>query len=330
MSNVVSTTTGVDAMTKDIAVFHPILMRSVLIAFGLLVACSTTPEVQVEEEAPDTETKEKTTEDALVEMKNILDGYEGDGRADMLYELAELHRTRSRELEKESIRAQDRCFTAEPEDVARCFEEGKQLEEKSLHHREEAERLLEEISTSDPNYEDNDGVLLTRGHLLRELDRHDAAMEQYERLVEEHPHSEHADHAHVAMGDHHFDTREFAKARTHYNAVAESSDPSLAHYVLYKAAWTHYYTEEFRSAVESIQRLIKSLRREDDDEADPMYEQALGDYARFLVRSDLCAKGVQRRLDELKKEDAQPVLERMELLCDAHDDEACEMSKAIE
>lgn len=327
----VSTTTGVDDMTKDIAALRPILVGGVLIAVGMLAACSSTPEIVEEDEAPGTEVQEETTEDALVEMTAVLDGYEGDQRVQMLHELAELHRMRSLELVDESLHARDRCFSAEPEESPACLEEVDRLKEESIHHHEEADRLLGEILTGYPNYEHIDRVLLDRGDLLRAVGRSDAAMELYERLIEEHPRSESAPWAHLAMGDHHFYTEELAQALTHYDAAAESSDPSVAHYGLYKAAWTHFNTEEFHSAVESMERVIKHTRRENDDEAGLVYEQALGDYARFLTRSDLSVEGVKKRLDELTKEEARRVRERMALLCEEHhSDEACEMSQAIE
>jgi tetratricopeptide (TPR) repeat protein len=107
------------------------------------------------------------------------------------------------------------------------------------------------------DYEHRDRALFGAAYLLFEEGRGPEAQRLFQRLLDEHQHSEYVAEAAVGRGEDAFEQGEMAGARGYYERVLAYPDSVLYRYALFKIGWTHVNQDQPEKAAAAFERAIE-------------------------------------------------------------------------
>ena len=125
--------------------------------------------------------------------------------------------------------------------------------------REQAIRTYATLVNDHPNFPQMDRVLFSLAFGLEELRQQDRARQVYHRLIKSYPQSRYIPNAYLSFAEFYFNEGEMAASLRFYDKVTEfppERNPVYG-YALYKSAWAHYNTENFRESLQSFVRTIE-------------------------------------------------------------------------
>jgi len=115
-----------------------------------------------------------------------------------------------------------------------------------------------------PKDEKVDQALFFLGYNHFELGQAEKGRTYYTKLTKEHPRSPFNEEAAFALGEYYFDKENFKKARPYYAQVARDKRGRLYSFSLYKLAWTQYKLGQTKSALKSLEAVIREGKKEGD------------------------------------------------------------------
>src|SRR5205085_214472 len=160
---------------------------------------------------------------------------EGDRRADLYFQLAELWWEKARYAGLQEVRDHDDAVAKWAD--KREGEEPKLDTSRSDGYRREAIGLYQEVLDRYPAYERRDEVLFVAGHNLYESGNRDRGIAYYSALIAQYPKSRFVPDAWVQTGEHFFATNDLPRAREAFEKAASFHLPKLYAFALYKLAW---------------------------------------------------------------------------------------------
>ena len=160
----------------------------------------------------------------------------------------------------------EEAFAEQSESYERIFAEGgaalENPPEPPMRDHGRALRLFRGIVDAFPEYGNADGAWYMLGFIQKrdetlqsdEVQGRDA----YLALVKNHPKSEFAAAAHMALGEHFFDEHEIDRAIHHYSEVVDGFGTDGQHYEkgLYKLAWSHYKLSDYDVGLDLLAKLL--------------------------------------------------------------------------
>ncbi len=100
-------------------------------------------------------------------------------------------------------------------------------------------------------------VLFHLGYLLMLDNQKKDAIFYFNRLVKSYPYSQFAYMAHLALGEHYFDTGNYPSAKKSYSQAAKASDISIEAFSHYKLAWSYQRLGKLHSAADFFRKLLE-------------------------------------------------------------------------
>ncbi len=160
----------------------------------------------------------------------------------------------------------EEAFAEASDAYERIFEEGADAlddaPEPPMRDHGRAVRLFRGISEMFPDYGNADGAWYMLGFIHKRdetLQADDyAGRDAYLALVENHPKSDFAAAAHMALGEHFFDNHKIDLAIEHYTKVVDDFGSDGQHYEkgLYKLAWSHYKLSNYDRGMSLLAKLL--------------------------------------------------------------------------
>src|SRR5439155_15626123 len=179
---------------------------------------------------------------------------EGDRRADLYFQLAELWWEKARDAALKEVRDHDDAVAKWAE--KREGEEPKLDTSRSDGYRREAIGLYQEVLDRYPAYERRDEVLFVAGHNLYESGNRDRGIAYYSALIAQYPKSRFVPDAWVQTGEHFFATNDLPRAREAFEKAASFHLPKLYAFALYKLAWCDYNAGAYGAAIAKFKEVI--------------------------------------------------------------------------
>ncbi|HMQ11184.1 MAG TPA: hypothetical protein PKC21_01465 [Oligoflexia bacterium] len=224
----------------------------------------------------------KKVDSAIEAVKNRLKTLdENTNRPDLLMQEAELHIEKSRY----------HYFIAREKspDSIKSFKDVEQ----SMAEKELAIGVYQKIIDEFPNNFNIDKIMFFMAQEMQQIDATDAAMEQYKKLVSQHPNSEFKDDALIILGNKAFDERDFATATDYYIQILDMPEGPMHNVARYKLAWSEVNQENCDKALKLFETVARNAKEED---AELKKISATGNIQReALVDSVLCYTKVRKK-----------------------------------
>jgi TolA-binding protein len=232
---------------------------------------------------------------------------EGDRRADLHFQLAELWWEKARYAASEEIREHDDASTKWLE--MRLGEEPRLDQQRSEGYRKEAIRLYREILDRYPSYARRDEVLFVAGHNLYESGDKEQAVALYGVLIRQYPQSRFVPDAYVQIGEHFFAGNDLRRAREAFAKAASFRLPKVYPFALYKLAWCDYNAGAYQAAIAKFQEVIAYSEGEMRADRVQLRQEALKDIVLAYARVDvidpavayLAEKGAEHGIDAIDR-----------------------------
>ena len=125
--------------------------------------------------------------------------------------------------------------------------------------REQSIRTYATLVNDHPDFPQMDRVLFSLAFGLEELRQQDRARQVYHRLIKGYPQSRFIPNAYLSFAEFYFNEGEMAASLRFYDKVTEfppERNPVYG-YALYKSAWAHYNTENFRDSLQAFVRTVE-------------------------------------------------------------------------
>ena len=200
---------------------------------------------------------------------------EGDRRADLYFQLAELWWEKARYAGLQEVRDHDDAVAKWAD--KREGEEPKLDTSRSDGYRREAIGLYQEVLDRYPAYERRDEVLFVAGHNLYESGNRDRGIAYYSALIAQYPKSRFVPDAWVQTGEHFFATNDLPRAREAFEKAASFHLPKLYAFALYKLAWCDYNAGAYGAAIAKFKEVIAYSEGEARGDRVQLRQEALKD-----------------------------------------------------
>jgi tetratricopeptide (TPR) repeat protein len=139
-------------------------------------------------------------------------------------------------------------------------------------------KQLLELTERYPGYPRTDEVLFLLSRELLRVQKQDAALKYFKRLILEHPRSRFVGDALAAFGDFYFDRSELESAEKFFEKAILVARPELLDYARYKSAWCALGRHRDSAAVERLTPVARSA-------AEPLRSEARKDLLRAYARA---------------------------------------------
>src|SRR5437764_3447001 len=179
---------------------------------------------------------------------------EGEKKADLYFQLAELWWEKARYISLQEVKDYDDAYGKWLE--ARQGEEPKINTRQSDAFRREALKLYQIILKNYPQYERKDEVLFVVAYNLYESGQKQEAIQNYNTLIKQYPASRFVPDAYVQMGEHFFQSNDLTRARAAFEKAASFRLPKLYPFALYKLAWCDYNAGEYQGSIDKFKDVI--------------------------------------------------------------------------
>lgn len=226
--------------------------------------------------------------ESIDRLKGLLrDAPEGDRKAEMMLRLADLYYEQGKGLYFEEMerfqKEYDACFNA-AENADEC-DSIKADHGDSFAWYGGAIKLYKNIQSNFPRYARVDQATYYLGMTYKEMEKPDAALNEFKRLVKLYGDSSFAPDAYLLIGDHYFDDNQaFPALQAYKRAVAYNDSPRYS-YAMYKLAWSFYNVEEYGKAIDTMKAVVAWSMENDTGEtrAIKLEDEALKDLVRFFA-----------------------------------------------
>ena len=200
--------------------------------------------------------------------------------------------------------------------------EAKRLATKPAEPKEDFGKALEyyrKVIQQFPDYARIDEVMfyLGRGALQQGKEAKNRALVKegvtyFQKLVQNYPRSRFIAQAHLALGEHFFETDSLYYAKTNYEKIINNYPKSpMFNYALYKLGWVYFNLREFRKTVTTFQKVVSNIGTRRGQVS--FRDQALNDLVKTYAEMD---DSWREALDYFKSvlKDEEDVYRRMEVL----------------
>lgn len=225
-------------------------------------------QTRTREKRLDARATEKSIKDSIKNQEQILEledkssaGYprQSMALADFYWDLAEFYgnRINSEEIEKPLYEAQQK---GDQKTVEKFTREQQRLTDLKRKYQEETIKRYRDITRRFPKAETIDEIRYFLAYNLTEMGRGDEGIEEYTRIIGEHPTSPYVPDALVNIGDYYFDLNDFANAIKLYQKAETYTEATIHGYSIYKQAWCLYNLADYKT---SLARFIDVIRLAD-------------------------------------------------------------------
>ncbi len=204
---------------------------------------------------------EKRRDDKRLEAIGLLKGFlasnpSGEARAEGTFKLAELLWEESR-----------RVFLVRMDDFARAVEKCGQTKNECVQPKEPridlkgAEKLYRELHDNHPEFRRMDLVTYLIGFAAKEDGREVEAMQRFQEVINKYPGSALQGDAWMMVGEHHFATGDWLRARDAYKNVGENA--ATSDLAFFKVAWCEWKLGNTTQAAKDFKRVLdKAVKQE--------------------------------------------------------------------
>ncbi|HEX4385071.1 MAG TPA: tetratricopeptide repeat protein, partial [Myxococcales bacterium] len=233
---------------------------------------------------------------------------EGDRKAELDFQLAELWWEKARYVALQEVKDYDDAFAAWSQ--SKKGAEPKVSTAKSDGFRREALKLYQVILHDDPRYDRRDEVLFVAAYNRYEIGEKKEAVANYTELIQKHPQSKFVPDAYVQLGEHYFVSNDLKNARASFEKAASFKLPKLYAFAVYKLAWCDYNAADYNAAIDKFKQVISySDSQESSKDRIQLKNEALKDIVLSYARIDsvepaeayLKEKGGDRSTDYVNK-----------------------------
>ena len=201
------------------------------------------------------EAADKKRDELIDELKTIIPRIpEGERKADLDFQLAELWWEKSRYVSLQEVKRYDDAYSEWLK--ARKGEEPKASTRESDAYRKEALKLYQVILKDYPTYPRKDEVLFVVAYNLYESGSKAEAIQSYNTLIKQYPQSRFVPDAYVQMGEHYFQSNDLTRARAAFEKAAAFKLPKLYPFAIYKLAWCDYNAQEYNGSIAKFKEVI--------------------------------------------------------------------------
>jgi len=183
----------------------------------------------------------------------------------------------------------------------KAFQEGKTKrrprppstrEVKNYHKR--AIRLYEWYVRDFPKSDKVPQALYFLGYNNFEIGQSGKGEKYYKELTRRFPKSVYVAESHFALGEFYFEKENWKPALFEYNKVVQKKRSHLFSFALYKAAWCHYRLGNYKTAIKSLEKVIRVSRSSDNGKKAAgtrsvnklgLLKEAVGDYVNFYEQT---------------------------------------------
>lgn len=172
--------------------------------------------------------------------------------ADFYWDLAEFYgnRVNSEEIEKPLFEAQQRN---DKKEVERWTREQSRLVDLKKKFQEETIKRYKDLTKRFSKAENMDEIRYFLAYNLTEMGRGEEGIEEYTKIIGEHPTSPYVPDALVNIGDYYFELNDFGNAIKLFQKAETYSEANIYGYSIYKQAWCLYNLGDYKL---SLQRFI--------------------------------------------------------------------------
>ena len=172
--------------------------------------------------------------------------------ADFYWDLAEFYgnRINSEEIEKPLFEAQQKN---DAKAIDRWTREQKRLTDLKRQYQEETIKRYRDLTRRFSKAENLDEIRYFLAYNLTEMGRGEEGVEEYTKIIAEHPTSPFVPDALVNIGDYYFELNDFGNAFKLYQKAESYSEANIYGYAIYKQAWCLYNLADYKL---SLQRFI--------------------------------------------------------------------------
>ncbi|TMA27533.1 MAG: tetratricopeptide repeat protein [Deltaproteobacteria bacterium] len=179
---------------------------------------------------------------------------EGERKADLHFQLAELWWEKARYVSLREVKEYDDAYAKWLE--KREGEEPRIVTARSDSYRKEALQLYQTILKKYPRYARTDEVLFVVAYNRYEIGAKAEAIESYQTLIARYPASKFVPDAYVQMGEHFFQNNDLGHARDAFEKAASFKLPKLYPFAVYKLAWCDYNAGDYSGAIARFKEVI--------------------------------------------------------------------------
>ncbi len=150
-------------------------------------------------------------------------------------------------------------------------------------HTQQAIEVLNTLIDNHPQWPKLDDALHLRAFVLIIDGQEPRAQQDLQRIIADHPQSQHVREAWVRIGEYLFDTQDLPGAARAYQHALVAQGDRYTPQILYKLGWTHYRQDQYPQA---IGRFKEVLSLPDSPDAQDLKEEAIGYIAVSLIELD--------------------------------------------
>ena len=210
---------------------------------------------------------ERKRDELIDELKTIIPKIsEGEQKADLYFQLAELWWEKSRYLSLQEMKDYDDAYpkwlSAREQDQKAAGQEPKVSTEGSDAAGKEALKLYQIILARYPAYPRKAEVLFVVAYHLYQSGSKAEAIENYTTLIKQYPDSKLVPDAYVQLGEHYFQINDLPRARDAFAKATTYQDTfpgaaKLYPFALYKLAWCDYNAQEYQGAIDKFKSVVE-------------------------------------------------------------------------
>lgn len=199
------------------------------------------------------EEERKRRGEAILRFEEFVKRYPDNPRytPDAMFRLAELHFEKSNDTYLLALEQFDKDIAA--------FDAGK-LQDEPQEPKQDYTRTIElfaRLIDNWPDYRNVDGAHYLKGYCQFEMGENEAALKEFELLVQRFPKSRFVPETWTRIGEYWFDKNAFPKAIEAYSKVLPFTDSAYYDKALYKLGWTHYLANQYDEAIQRFRQLIE-------------------------------------------------------------------------
>ena len=196
----------------------------------------------------------------LEEGIRILPLIEGERKAELTFQLAELYWEKAQSASLEEVRRHDdqvkAWLEARDRDAKSAGPEPRLSTEQSDGLRKKSLALYGDLLRDYPSYARRDEVLFVKGYAEAEVNDGKSAVQTFRALVREYPQSRFVPDAWIALGEHYFRANDLDHARDAFTKARAFKLPKIYAFATYKLAWCDYNAGEYDGAIAKFHDVI--------------------------------------------------------------------------
>lgn len=205
---------------------------------------------------------EKMTDEGIAQLYKLSRQFRTSSRRGELWlRLAELYVEKSRLIEYKIQTEHDKTVKAYSDSGGKGPRPAKLNLKPAQEFNKKAVDLYEAFLHDFPKDPKVDQALFFLGYNYFELSQEEKGRVYYERLVKSFPESPYIEESNFALGEHYFDKEEWKKAQARYDEIAKDKHARLYSFALYKKAWCQYKMGDAKSALATLERVIRAGKK---------------------------------------------------------------------